>query len=108
MSALCQMTGLNRAGFYRSRAPRQASPVEMEIRNEYALRLADSFKCAIVRNLKMFEIEIQGWRRPRTQQPLDFRTHQFEKRSNLLLIDDGRTEVIVDLEPACIRISAHG
>jgi putative transposase len=28
------MTGLNRAGFYRSRAPRQASPVEMEIRDE--------------------------------------------------------------------------
>ena len=34
MNALCQMTGLNRAGFYRSRAPRQASPVEMEIRDE--------------------------------------------------------------------------
>jgi transposase InsO family protein len=28
------MTGLNRAGFYRSRRPRQASPVEMEIRDE--------------------------------------------------------------------------
>ena len=34
MNALCQMTGLNRAGFYRSRRPRQASPVEMEIRDE--------------------------------------------------------------------------
>lgn len=34
MSALCQMTGLSRAGFYRSRRPRQASPVEMEIRDE--------------------------------------------------------------------------
>ena len=34
MSALCQMTGLNRAGFYRSRTPRQATPVEMEIRDE--------------------------------------------------------------------------
>ena len=34
MSALCQMTGLNRAGFYRSRMPRQATPVEMEIRDE--------------------------------------------------------------------------
>jgi putative transposase len=34
VSALCQMTGLNRAGFYRSRTPRQATPVEMEIRNE--------------------------------------------------------------------------
>ena len=34
MSALCQMTGLSRAGFYRSRTPRQASPVEMEIRDE--------------------------------------------------------------------------
>ena len=28
------MTGLNRAGFYRSRAPRQTLPVEMEIRDE--------------------------------------------------------------------------
>jgi transposase InsO family protein len=27
------MTGLNRAGYYRSRTPRQASPVEMEIRD---------------------------------------------------------------------------
>jgi len=28
------MTGLNRAGFYRARRPRQAAPVEMEIRDE--------------------------------------------------------------------------
>ena len=28
------MTGLNRAGFYRWRAPRQATPVEMEIRDQ--------------------------------------------------------------------------
>ena len=34
MKALCQMTGLSRAGFYRSRWPRQALPVEMEIRDE--------------------------------------------------------------------------
>jgi putative transposase len=34
VSALCQMTGLSRAGFYRSRTPRQASSVEMEIRDE--------------------------------------------------------------------------
>jgi putative transposase len=34
VNALCQMTGLSRAGFYRSRRPRQASPVEMEIRDE--------------------------------------------------------------------------
>ena len=34
MSALCQMTGLSRASFYRSHTPRQASPVEMEIRDE--------------------------------------------------------------------------
>ena len=34
MTALCQMTGLNRAGFYRWRAPRQATPVEMEIRDQ--------------------------------------------------------------------------
>ena len=34
MSALCQMTGLSRAGFYRWRVPRQASPVEMELRDQ--------------------------------------------------------------------------
>lgn len=34
MNALCQMTGLNRAGFYRWRKPRQAIPLEMEIRDE--------------------------------------------------------------------------
>jgi putative transposase len=34
VNALCQMTGLSRGGFYRSRRPRQASPVEMEIRDE--------------------------------------------------------------------------
>jgi putative transposase len=34
VNALCQMTGLNRAGFYRWRAPRQATPVEMEIRDQ--------------------------------------------------------------------------
>lgn len=34
MSALCQMTGLSRAGFYRQRAPRQATPVEMELRDQ--------------------------------------------------------------------------
>ena len=34
MKALCRMTGVNRAGFYRRRAPRQSLPVEMEIRDE--------------------------------------------------------------------------
>ena len=34
MNALCQMTGLSRAGFYRSRMPRQTAPVEVEIRDE--------------------------------------------------------------------------
>lgn len=34
MNALCQMTGISRAGFYRSRLPRQATPVEMELRDE--------------------------------------------------------------------------
>ena len=34
MNALCQMTGLNRAGFYRWRVPRPAMPVEMEIRDQ--------------------------------------------------------------------------
>jgi putative transposase len=34
VNTLCQMTGLNRAGFYRWRAPRAAIPVEMEIRDE--------------------------------------------------------------------------
>jgi putative transposase len=34
VNALCQMTGLSRAGFYRWRVPRQADPVEMEIRDQ--------------------------------------------------------------------------
>ncbi len=34
MNALCQMTGMSRAGFYRWRVSRQASPVEMEIRDQ--------------------------------------------------------------------------
>ncbi len=34
MNALCQMTGLSRAGYYRWRAPRQATPVEMELRDQ--------------------------------------------------------------------------
>ena len=34
MNALCQMTGLNRAGYYRWRGPRQGIPVEMELRDE--------------------------------------------------------------------------
>ena len=34
MSALCQMTGVSRAGFYRWRAPQPATPVEMELRDE--------------------------------------------------------------------------
>src|SRR5215813_2366267 len=32
--ALCQMTGLSRAGFYRWQAPRPATPVEMELRDQ--------------------------------------------------------------------------
>lgn len=34
MSALCQMTGVSRAGFYRWRAPRPVAPVEMELRDQ--------------------------------------------------------------------------
>jgi putative transposase len=34
VNALCQMTGVSRAGFYRSRLPRQATPVEIEVRDE--------------------------------------------------------------------------
>jgi putative transposase len=34
VSALCQMTGVNRAGYYRWRSPRHSSPVEMELRHE--------------------------------------------------------------------------
>ena len=34
MNALCHMTGLNRAGFYRWRVPRQATSVEMELRDQ--------------------------------------------------------------------------
>jgi putative transposase len=34
VSALCQMTGLSRAAYYRWRVPRQATPVEMELRDQ--------------------------------------------------------------------------
>jgi len=34
VNALCQMTGLSRAGFYRWRLPRQTIPVEMELRDQ--------------------------------------------------------------------------
>jgi putative transposase len=34
VTALCAMTGLNRAGFYRRRLPRQGIPVEMAVRDE--------------------------------------------------------------------------
>ena len=34
MNALCQMAGLGRAGFYRWRVPRQAAPVEVELRDQ--------------------------------------------------------------------------
>jgi transposase InsO family protein len=34
VNALCQMTGLSRAGFYRWRVPRPAASVEMEIRDQ--------------------------------------------------------------------------
>jgi putative transposase len=34
VSALCEMTGLNRAGYYRWRVPRAGMPVEMELRDE--------------------------------------------------------------------------
>ena len=34
MNALCQMTGVSRAGFYRWRMPRQTTPVEMEIHDQ--------------------------------------------------------------------------
>lgn len=34
MNALCQMIGLSRAGFYRWHMPRQAMPVDMELRDQ--------------------------------------------------------------------------
>jgi hypothetical protein len=34
VNALCQMTGLSRAGFYRWRVPHQVSPVDIELRDE--------------------------------------------------------------------------
>ena len=38
MTALCAMTGLNRAGFYRSRLPRQGIPVDMREDNLLCIR----------------------------------------------------------------------
>lgn len=34
MNALCQMAGISRASFYRWRMPRQATPVEMDLRDQ--------------------------------------------------------------------------
>jgi len=34
VNALCQMTGLSRAGFYRWRVPRPVTPIEMELRDQ--------------------------------------------------------------------------
>ena len=42
MNALCQMTGMSRAGFYRFRKPRQASSVEMESRDQMQKIALDS------------------------------------------------------------------
>jgi hypothetical protein len=39
------MTGLSRAGFYRSRTPRQTSPVEMEVRDEMQNIAVESPAC---------------------------------------------------------------
>jgi putative transposase len=42
VNALCEMTGLSRAGFYRRRVPRQATPVEMEVRDQMQKVAAES------------------------------------------------------------------
>ena len=42
MNALCEMTGVSRAGFYRRRVPRQATPVEMELRDQMQKVAAES------------------------------------------------------------------
>jgi putative transposase len=42
VNALCEMTGLSRAGFYRRRVPRQATPVEMELRDQMQKVAAES------------------------------------------------------------------
>ena len=34
MNALCQMTGISRAGYYRWRMPPPSFPVEMELRDQ--------------------------------------------------------------------------
>jgi len=42
VNALCEMTGVSRAGFYRRRVPRQATPVEMELRDQMQKVAAES------------------------------------------------------------------
>jgi putative transposase len=42
VNALCQMTGLNRAGFYRWRVPLEETPIEMDLRNEMQRVALDS------------------------------------------------------------------
>ena len=42
MNALCEMTGLNRAGYYRWRLPLPVTPVEMELRDQVQQVAVDS------------------------------------------------------------------
>jgi putative transposase len=59
VNALCQMTGLSRAGFYRSRLPRLATPVEMEVRDEMQ-RVAVESPCYGYRRIT-WELQRRGF-----------------------------------------------
>lgn len=59
MSALCQMTGLSRAGFYRWRAPRQSMPVEMAVRDQMQ-KVALEWPCYGYRRITL-ELQKRGF-----------------------------------------------
>jgi hypothetical protein len=49
------MTGVSRAGFYRSRLPRLATPVEMEIRDEMQKIAVESPAMGIAESQRNYE-----------------------------------------------------
>ena len=61
MKTLCQITGLNRADFYRRRVPRQVMPLEMEIRDQMQKIALESPACGyrrITSELQQSGIEV--------------------------------------------------
>ena len=64
MNALCQMTGLSRASYYRWGAPRPSFPVEMELRDamqrDVAMSRTDSGLADAARTLETLTVLAEG------------------------------------------------